>query len=381
LYKIFPGLRYFQPKKERIVADQPQSAKIPSAIIGDRKDPLGKKVKEFPWWFVAIVLTAIWAAVIILRNDYLFSADLALSAELDSGQITEILKEKFAEYEVTLHPIAELNVQKPGEKWKIVDGKNTYFISVEDSAIQVLTRGAYGEAFDFIKIGLKITIQTSLVSYGFALFLGLLAGLGRISSNLFFNNLSRLYVELVRGIPMLVLIFFIALVGVPLVVDSLNAFGIWMDEKGLGIIAAPLLGMSNQAIPMNVRAIVALAVTYGAFLAEIFRAGIQSIGKGQMEAARSLGMSYGQAMRYIILPQAIRNVLPALGNDFVAMVKDSSLVSVLAVRDITQVARLHAGSTFRFREAYVTLAVMYLTMTVLLSLIVQVIERRLRSND
>jgi polar amino acid transport system permease protein len=100
-----------------------------------------------------------------------------------------------------------------------------------------------------------------------------------------------------------------------------------------------------------------------------------------MEAARSLGMSYGQAMRYIILPQAVRNVLPALGNDFVAMLKDSSLVSVLAVRDITQVARLYAGSSFRFREAYTTLAVMYLTMTVILSSGVRVLERRFQTND
>jgi polar amino acid transport system permease protein len=92
-------------------------------------------------------------------------------------------------------------------------------------------------------------------------------------------------------------------------------------------------------------------------------------------------MSYGQAMRYVILPQAIRNVLPALGNDFVAMVKDSSLVSVLAVRDITQVSRLYAGSTFRFRESYVTLAVMYLTMTVFLSVLVQLLERRLKTHD
>lgn len=132
---------------------------------------------------------------------------------------------------------------------------------------------------------------------------------------------------------------------------------------------------------MNTRAIIALAFTYGAYLAEIFRAGIQSISRGQMEAARSLGMSYAQSMRYVILPQAIRNVLPALGNDFVAMVKDSSLVSVLAVRDITQVSRLYAGSTFRFREAYVTLAVLYLTMTVILSLLVQLLERRLRSHE
>jgi polar amino acid transport system permease protein len=176
------------------------------------------------------------------------------------------------------------------------------------------------------------------------------AGLGRISRNVVVRNLATLYVELIRGIPILVLIFYIALVAVP---DSLGIFktaGAWLTSVGLGFIGQPLAAIDNDSISLNVRAIIALSVTYGAFLAEIFRAGIQSIGKGQMEAARSLGMSYGQAMRYVILPQAIRNVLPALGNDFVAMVKDSSLVSVLAVRDITQVARLYAGRTFRFRD-------------------------------
>jgi len=100
-----------------------------------------------------------------------------------------------------------------------------------------------------------------------------------------------------------------------------------------------------------------------------------------MEAARSLGMSYWQAMLYIILPQAVRNVLPALGNDFIAMVKDSSLVSVLAVRDITQVARLYAGRTFRFPEAFTVLAVLYLTMTILLSLFVKLLEKRFFKNE
>ena len=140
---------------------------------------------------------------------------------------------------------------------------------------------------------------------------------------------------------------------------------------------------NNQSsfFSMNNRAIIALSVTYGAYLAEVFRAGIQSIVKGQMEAARSLGMSSGQSMWYVILPQAIRNVLPALGNDFVAMVKDTSLVSVLGVRDISQVARLYSGTTFRFRESYIILAVMYLTITVVLSLIVQFVERRLKTHD
>jgi polar amino acid transport system permease protein len=219
----------------------------------------------------------------------------------------------------------------------------------------------YREALNFIKAGLGVTIKISLTSYGIALIFGLLAGLGRISKNMFFNNLARLYVEFIRGIPMLVLIFFIAFVMVPTAVE--------------------VVGLENAAISMEMRAISALAITYGAFLAEIFRAGIQSITKGQMEAARSLGMSYGQAMRYVILPQAIRNVLPALGNDFVAMVKDSSLVSVLAVRDITQLSRLYAGSTFRFREAYFTVAMLYLSLTLVLSLLVQWMERRLRRDE
>jgi len=231
------------------------------------------------------------------------------------------------------------------------------------AAYIIITNTNYNEAFNFIKPGIMMTVNISLTSYGFALILGLLAGIGRLSKNVFFNNLARLYIEFVRGIPMLVLIFFIAFVGVPTVLDLVN---------GLGI-----ANLDIQAISMENRAVVALAVTYGAFLAEIFRAGIQSIGSGQTEAARSLGMTQFQAMRFIILPQAIRNVLPALANDFVAMVKDSSLVSVLAVRDITQTARLYAGSTFRFREAYVTISILYLSMTVVLSLLVQALERRL----
>jgi polar amino acid transport system permease protein len=239
----------------------------------------------------------------------------------------------------------------------------------------------YQEVFNFVKAGLRFTISTALISYGIALMLGLFAGLGRISKNVIFNNIARLYVEFIRGIPMLVLIFFIAFVGVPLVIDGTTALGAWFTGIGLEFVGRIFTNMDNQSISMSSRAIIALAVTYGAFLAEIFRAGIQSIGVGQMEAARSLGMSYGQAMRHIILPQAVRNVLPALGNDFVAMVKDTSLVSVLAVRDITQMSRLYAGTTFRFREAYFTVAMMYLTLTVILSLLVQAMERRLRRDE
>ncbi len=245
----------------------------------------------------------------------------------------------------------------------------------------ILSRSSYQEAFNFIRAGIGVTVQTTLIAYGIALILGLVTGLGRISHNVIIQNLGTLYVELIRGVPMLVLIFFIAYVGVPAGVGLLNRFGEWLGMVGLSFIAQPLTQLENSSVPMTTRAIIALSVTYGAFQAEIFRAGIQSIGRGQMEAARSQGMTYWQAMRYIILPQAIRNVLPALGNDFVSMLKDSSLVSVLAVRDITQIAKLYAGRSFQYQEAYVTLAVLYLTMTVVLSFIVKWIERRVRRDE
>ncbi len=224
-------------------------------------------------------------------------------------------------------------------------------------AVLIITQPDYNQAFKFIIPGIQVTLYTTFIAFGFALILGLFAGLGSISHNTIIRNLAVTYVEFIRGVPTLVLIFTVAFVLVPLVADSLR--------------------IDNRFVSQNTRAIIALAIIYGAFLAEVFRAGIESIPKGQMEAARSLGMSYFQAMRHIILPQAIRNISPALGNDFIAMLKDSSLVSVLAVRDITQRARLHAGSTFQFRESYLVLTFLYLSMTIALSLLLRWYERRL----
>lgn len=247
--------------------------------------------------------------------------------------------------------------------------------------VSIAGTSSYRNAFEFIKTGIIVTILTTIVAFVFAVILGLVTGLGRISNNVLFRNMATFYVEVVRGIPMLVLIFFIAFVGVPAVFDGLNVLGEHFLEIGFSSAGMKLSQLENNIVSMNARAVIALAVTYGAFLAEIFRAGIESIGRGQMEAARSQGMIYWQAMRYIILPQAVRNVLPALGNDFISMLKDSSLVSILAVRDITQIARLYAGRTFQYREAYLTLAVLYLTMTVLLSLLLKLIERRMNNNE
>ena len=269
-------------------------------------------------------------------------------------------------------------------------------------AYLIITNENYNEAFMFIKGGLgtwenlidrdfaafigkgvSVTIFTTLTAFGFALVLGLMAGLGRISKNTFLRNLATTYVEFIRGVPTLVLIFTVAFVLVPLIGDLL--IGDTVIEEGASFSMniqtnMALLGEGIKAISMNTRAIVALALIYGAFLAEVFRAGIESITKGQMEAARSLGMTQGQAMRKIILPQAVRNILPALGNDFIAMLKDSSLVSVLAVRDITQQGRLYAGSSFRFRESYLVLTFLYLSMTLTLSLLLRFIEKRMGKN-
>jgi polar amino acid transport system permease protein len=245
----------------------------------------------------------------------------------------------------------------------------------------ILTSPSFTKAFNTIIGGLRVTISATLTAFAIAVVLGLVTGLGRISNKVVSKNVATLYVELVRGVPMLVLIFFVALVMVPALVTGSNKLGLALFEAGVLAESNFLSNLSIRDIPMFSRAVIALSVTYGAFLAEVFRAGIQSISKGQMEAARSQGMSYGQAMRYIILPQAIRNVLPALGNDFISMLKDSSLVSILAVGDISQVARLYAAHSFRFGESYISLAILYLTMTLSLSLIIKIIERRMAKNE
>jgi len=238
----------------------------------------------------------------------------------------------------------------------------------------------FKDAFEIIRAGLGVTITTTVCAYSIAVLIGLVVGLGRVSESVVWRNISTIYVEVIRGIPLLVLIFFIALVLIPGLTTALSALGSLLTDIGLEGIGAKLAAIENKSIPMNARAIISLAITYGAFSAEIFRAGIQSVSKGQMEAARSQGMSHWQAMRHVILPQAIRNVLPALGNDLISMLKDSSLVSILAVRDITQIARLYAGHSFRFAQAYSILCVLYLTLTLVLSLIVKLIERKM-SNE
>ncbi|MCB1485870.1 MAG: amino acid ABC transporter permease, partial [Bauldia sp.] len=193
--------------------------------------------------------------------------------------------------------------------------------------------GDYATIFRALRKGVFVTLWVSFVAFALAIALGLIVALGRLSRRRALREIATFYIEVVRGVPVLVLLFYVAFVGAPQIVAAWN----WL-------FAGPIAGgwfpaMSVRNFSMEWRAIFALMVSYSAFLAEIFRAGIESVPQGQIEAAESLGLKRRQTMRFIILPQAVRTVLPPLGNDFVAMIKDSALVSALGVQDITQLGK------------------------------------------
>ena len=244
---------------------------------------------------------------------------------------------------------------------------------------QFVTDETYNEIIQFIAVGIRLTIIVTLSAYSIAIVLGLTTALGQLSGNIIAKNAAVLYVQVIRGIPIIVQLFIWALVLIPLGVGVLNNLGDALASAGLLSSENFLNGLNVRDIPFVVRGIIALAISYGAFSSEIFRAGIQSIERGQIEAAESLGLSRFQALRLIILPQAIRRVLPPLGNDFIAMLKESSLVSVIGVAEITQLSRKYAAASFKFPEAYYSLAFVYLAMTLVLSAGVKFMERRLKS--
>jgi len=206
----------------------------------------------------------------------------------------------------------------------------------------------YRDIMLFLPDGILKTFEVTLMSIACALVVGLLTGVGRISRIVFVNRIATIYVEVVRGIPLLVQIFYI--------------------YYAMGKIVQ---------VPDIFAAVIAMTVCYGAYLGEIFRAGIQSIHKGQMEAAIALGLSRGQALRRIILPQTVRVVLPPLGNEFIALLKDSSLVSILAVSDLLRRGREYASKTFDYFEAFTVVALVYLVMTLFFSRLVALMEQRM----
>ncbi len=256
-------------------------------------------------------------------------------------------------------------------------------------AISIITDKIYSNIFSQLLEGVGMTLFVSGVSYLCALTLAIIVGIVRSNPpappqsresprksllrvlRIALYNLCTVYVSVMRGIPILVVLLVTGFIVVPALRDLINSSLV----EGVRDLA------NNPEIPDLIwrgssagTAIVALAITYGAYMSETVRAGIQSIPRGQTEAAYSVGMSYWQTMRAIVLPQAFRNVLPPLGNDFVAMIKDSSLLAFLGIRDITQIAKTTSGRTFRYVETYAVVAYMYLTLVILATTLVNLLE-------
>lgn len=226
--------------------------------------------------------------------------------------------------------------------------------------LPLLKSNPYLRILAFVPDGIIATFGVTIASIFFALIIGLFAGLGRISKIGPINLISTVYVEVVRGIPLLVQLFYIYYALPPV-----------MNKLGLGKIIR-LDGPSS--------AVLAMSICYGAYMAEIFRAGIQAVPKGQMEAALALGMSHWQAMRRVILPQTVKIILPPIGNEFIALLKDSSLVSILAVSDLLRRGREFASTSFMYFESYTVIALIYLVMTLFFSRLVAFMEEKLRHN-
>ncbi len=241
--------------------------------------------------------------------------------------------------------------------WWLVAG-----VVILAALLMVLKPDPYWKIFLFVRDGLAITVELTLISFVFIIILGLLGGLGRIAKNPVIHFIATLYVEIIRGIPLLVQLiwwYFAA----PVIIQ---AFGNLIHFEPLA---------TYRANPLFL-AVVGLVVCYGAYMAEIFRAGIQSIHKGQMEASRSLGMSYMQSMIYVILPQAIRVVLPPVGNEFIMLLKDTSLVSVVAVADLTRRGREFMAAHFNPLEVWTLIALLYLILTLVSARFIAWLEKR-----
>jgi polar amino acid transport system permease protein len=245
---------------------------------------------------------------------------------------------------------------------------------------RIQTDESYQVIFNIVSKGVWVTIWVTVVSFTGAMLLGLFVALARLSRHRVISEIATFYVEIVRGVPMLVLLLYIAFVVAPALIFGINWLGEQLTALGLDFLGSQLESVRVRDLNYAARAIIALVIAYSAFLSEIFRAGIESIERGQIEAAHSLGMSRWLALRLVILPQAIRRVLPPLGNDFIAMLKDSSLVSVLGVPDITRLGDTYATSTFKYFETYNVVAFLYLSMTIVLTLLVRWLETRMPQN-
>lgn len=245
------------------------------------------------------------------------------------------------------------SIPDPGERHLLNAWTLAFCVAVGSLVILCATRPEpYLEIVQFLPDGLLVTFEVTVLSLLCTLPIGLLTGLGRLSRHRFLNLLASTYVEIIRGVPLLVQLFYIYYA----------------------------LGRIIQVPPM-VSAVIAISFCYGAYMGEVFRAGILSVSQGQTEAARSLGFSKTQTMVLVILPQAMRTILPPIGNECIAMLKDTSLVSIIAVADLLRRGREYASQTFDYFETYTIIALIYLIITLLLSKGVSVMEGRLNYYD
>ena len=210
------------------------------------------------------------------------------------------------------------------------------------------------QAMPLLLTGAVVTVKITALSVFLGILIGLFVGIARISTYKIVHLAAAVYVDFLRGTPLLVQIFLV-------------------------YFALPVL--TGQRIDPFVAAIAACSINSSAYVAEIFRAGIQSIDAGQMEAGRSLGMTWTQTMRYIIVPQAARRVIPPLGNEFIALLKDSSLVSVIGFEELTRRGQLIIARTYASLEIWICVAIIYLVMTVSISRLVAWLERRDKIDD
>jgi polar amino acid transport system permease protein len=258
-------------------------------------------------------------------------------------------------------PAVVRNLDTPGaglDRWWLL----VFLVIAIIITLTVVAPDPFARAVKFVSDGIWISIGVTSISFILVAIVGLFGGLGRLSRNKFVSGFATLYVEIIRGIPLMVQLLF-----------WYFAFPAVIQQFGASIHFAPFENYLANPVAM---AILGLTVCYAAYMSEIYRAGIQSIGKGQMEAARSLGMSQTQAMRYVILPQAIRVILPAMGNEFISLLKDSSLVSVVAVADLTRRGREFSATTATPIETWSLVALIYLVMTILSARVVAWIERK-----
>lgn len=209
-------------------------------------------------------------------------------------------------------------------------------------------------SFPLLLVGAGVTIKITALSVALGVVIGLFVGIARISRIKILRVLAAIYVDFFRGTPLLVQIFLV-------------------------YFALPVI--TGQRVDPFVAAIGSCGINSGAYVAEIFRAGIQSIDKGQMEAGRSLGMTWVQTMRYIIVPQAFKRVIPPLGNEFIALLKDSSLVSVIGFEELTRSGQLIIAETYGSLEIWSAVAIIYLVMTLTITRIVSVLEKKFRASD